>query len=219
MTDADFIHFPTEQQYAHIWDAFGSSDLTDISEHGKRPYTYFRPGKMQTFPAGLQGFLYYYMQHGPAPAIAGEIRFRVTHGSSPIGFNNGYDLKSAHGLPWRLELLTIAAYPDFNVFRDILLRDELVSEQTMILAATLGRERRTWASATSLVHSFGQPWYLDLGSRTHWWHFMGADRLQPMQPFSNILSWKTGEHRLPSPWLGASIRRAQAGASLGSTLD
>ena len=71
LTKADFIHFPTEQEYAQVWDA-RAGPVTAVSPDNRRSYARFRPGgKGSVFPAGLQGYLYYYVPPGPAPSTAG----------------------------------------------------------------------------------------------------------------------------------------------------
>ena len=121
LTKADFIHFPTEQEYAQIWDA-RAVPVTAVSPDNRRSYARFRPGgRGSVFPAGLQGYLYYYVPPGPAPSTAGEIRFREMHSPSPLSFNNGTDLTAAHRLPWRIQLPSVASNDAYQVFRTILL--------------------------------------------------------------------------------------------------
>ncbi|RDX45487.1 hypothetical protein OH76DRAFT_1357790 [Lentinus brumalis] len=208
LTEADYIHLPSEQEYVFVWDALARSTTVQVSAKvNRRPCATFRPGKSpMTFPAGLAGYLYYWVPATPAPPTAGEIRFRRMFTPSPLAFNNGQDLLSANGLPWRLQLPTIATFDLYQVYRDILLRDGLVSKETFAIAADMGRQRKTWdVESQGLVHSFGQPWYLDLGSKVHWWQFMGERDLFKSAPLPNVLSFKTGDTRLPSPWLGKAL--------------
>ena len=156
------------------------------------------------FPAGLQGFFYYYVPRSPAPRPAGELRFRKMHSPEPSAFTSGKDLEAAHGLPWRLQLPTIASFDQHQALRNILLRDGLVDEETMHIAEQMGRARARRKETVPLIHSFRQPFYLEFGSPLHWWHFMGPNRLYFSGPMANILSLKIGGERYPSPWIGLS---------------
>ncbi len=205
LTEADFIHLPTAQQYVLVWDAL-APPATPVEGDNRRPYCRVRPGAEGTiFAPDTKGFLYYYTQPGPAPPTAGEIRFRTMYSSSPLAFNNGKDLTANHGLQWRLQLPIVATNPAYHVLCDILLRDGLVSRETLALARKMGIQRAAFKQTRPvLIHSFKQPFYLDLGSRMHWWHFMGPDTVYQTTLVSNALTWRVGEARLPSPWLGAS---------------
>ncbi|KAI0742223.1 hypothetical protein C8Q80DRAFT_1186804 [Daedaleopsis nitida] len=209
ITEADFICFPTEQEYAFIWDAHATQTTATNVTKRTRPFASFRREEGTSFPAGLQGYLYYHMPYGPAPATAGEIRFRVMYSPSPLGFNNGRDLPIGddRGLTWRIPLVVVASQDSYQVFRDILLRDGLVSQQTMRIAAKLGRERHKLPHGLPpLVYSFRQKFYMDFGRRLHSWHFLANDKLCLMPPITNILTWKTGPgQRTSSPWLGGGI--------------
>ena len=71
LTKADSICFPTEQVHAHVRDAL-SGPITAVSPDNRRSFARFRPGGGGTvFPAGLQGYLYYYVPPGSAPSTAG----------------------------------------------------------------------------------------------------------------------------------------------------
>ncbi|RPD74232.1 hypothetical protein L226DRAFT_535700 [Lentinus tigrinus ALCF2SS1-7] len=208
LTEADYIHLPTQQEYVFVWDALARSNTLQVSaKANRRPCATFRLGKSpSTFPAGLSGYLYYWTPSMPAPPTAGEIRFRRMFTPSPLSFNNGRDLLSSNGLPWRLQLPTIATFDLYQVYRDILLRDGLVSKETLAIAADMGRQRKAWGiEAQGLVYSFGQPWCIDLGSKVHWWQFMGERDLFKSVLLPNILSCKIGDQRIPSPWLGRAL--------------
>ena len=208
LTEDDYIHLPTEQEYVFVWDALARSTTVHVTRKAnRRPCATFRPGKTSlTFPAGLSGFLYYWTPFTSAPTTAGEIRFRRTFSPSPLSFNSGRDLLSANGLPWRLQLPTIATFDLYQVYRDLLLRDGLVSRETFAIAADMGRQRKAWGiESQGLVHSFHQPWCIDLGSKVHWWQFMGERDLFKSIPLPNVLSTKIGGERVPSPWRGRAL--------------
>ncbi|KAI8992708.1 hypothetical protein BD414DRAFT_535304 [Trametes punicea] len=207
----DHVSFPVDQEYCLLWDALAQtpselSSSTPSAVENKRPYASFRySGEGSHFPAGTQGFFYYYVPRGPAPPASGELRFRKTHSSHPTHFSSGSDLKAAYGLPWRIQLPTIAAFPQYEALCDILLRDRCVNEQTLLIAATMGKERAARREQLPIVHSFRQPFFLDFASPLHWWHFMGIDRLYVTRPMANILAPKVAGRRLPSPWQGSAI--------------
>ncbi len=99
----------------------------------------------------------------------------------------------------------VATNAAYHVLCDILLRDGLVSRETLALARKMGIQRAAFKQTRPvLIHSFKQPFQLNLGSRMHWWHFMGQDTVYRTTLLSNGLTWKVGDARLPSPWLGPS---------------
>ncbi|KAI0650971.1 hypothetical protein C8Q79DRAFT_1084815 [Trametes meyenii] len=212
LSEADHVHFPVDQHYCYLWDALSPARPSDrppspraASSKEHRPFASFRFNDHQPFPAGLGGFFYYYTPPGPAPPAAGELRFRKTYDNNPYGWQGGVDLPSAHGLPWRIQLPTLAAFHQHAPIRNVLLRDRLVSPEDLDVAAQMGEERASRRETAPLIHSFHQPFFLDFGSSIHWWHFMGPDRIHFTRPMANILSIKHGPHRLPSPWLGGAI--------------
>ncbi|KAI0677778.1 hypothetical protein C8Q78DRAFT_1004392 [Trametes maxima] len=216
LSESDHVYLPVDQHDCYLWDALSparpgdrppppSAPSSSSSAKEHRPFATFRFNERQPFPAGLSGFFYYYTPPGPAPPAAGELRFRQTFDRSPYGWQSGTDLSSAHGLPWRIQLPTIAAFPQHAPIRNILLRDRLLSPEDLRVAAEMGRTRSRRREIAPLIHSFYQPFFLDFASPIHWWHFMGPDRIHFTRPMANILSIKQGPHRLPSPWLGGAI--------------
>ncbi|EJF58864.1 hypothetical protein BD309DRAFT_993080 [Dichomitus squalens] len=220
LSHADWVHFPALQDYCHVWDAYASSSSLSSStypssndrKHHNRPFAVFRLGNGKPIPAGLAGYFYYYAPGGPVPPTAGEIRFRVIPRGPPNLhlFNQSQNLlsDSERGLPWHLPLTTIAARDSYQVYREVLLRDGLVSPELLARAAEMGREvlgERSGGRKAQVVHGFRQPWFIDFGSKVHWWWFMGADKLHTTPPMPNILSWKVGQDRTPSPWLGTAL--------------
>ena len=212
VTKTDYIQFPVDQDQCYIWDAYASSTpiSTAPNEPSRRPFTIVRAGDGRLFPSGLGGYFYYYLPMGPVPPTAGEIRFRCVPDVSPEFFNQGHDFiaNPEHGLPWHLPLTTIATRDSHQVFRNILLNDRLVTGDVLARAAEMNKHlvkarMGGMGAKVPVVHSFGQPWYIDFETRVHWWHFMGADRVHILPPMPNIFSWKVGEDRTPSPWLGA----------------
>ena len=211
VTKAEYVHFPEDQDHCYIWDAYASStplstEVDDPSQ--RRPFSVVRAGNGKPFPAGLGGYFYYYLPAGPVPPTAGEIRFRCVPQVSPEFFNQGHDfvVDPERGLPWHLPLTTIATRSSHQIFRNILLGDRLITPDILARATEMGQtlsKARTMGTKVPVLHSFGQPWYLNFESRVHWWHFMDVDRVHILPPMPNIFSWKVGRDRTPSPWLGA----------------
>ncbi|CDO77114.1 hypothetical protein BN946_scf184592.g10 [Trametes cinnabarina] len=207
LSPEDHVVFPVDQEYCFVWDALaqekpGSSPPTDKS----RPFSTIRYSEDDTyFPAGLQGFFYYYNYAGGVPRTSGELRFRKTYSNDPVDFSSGQDLPAAHGLPWRIQLPTLAISPFHQSIRQILLRDNLVDEKTMKVAAEMGTARARRREQIPVIHSLRQPFFLDFASPIHWWHFMGPDRIHFTRPSSNVLAPRVGDKRLPSPWKGSAI--------------
>ncbi|PIL28852.1 hypothetical protein GSI_08898 [Ganoderma sinense ZZ0214-1] len=213
VTQAEYVQFPEAQDHCYIWDAYATStplstDTNDPSH--RRPFSIVRASDTKQFPAGLGGYFYYYLPAGPVPPTAGEIRFRCVPFRSPEFFNQGHDFVADpdRGLPWHLPLTTIATRDSHQVFRNILLSDRLITPNILARAAEMGKalsKARTAGAKVPVLHSFGQPWYFDFETRVNWWHFMGVDKVHILRPMPNILTWKVGSDRTPSPWLGAAL--------------
>ncbi|KAM5546080.1 hypothetical protein V8D89_000206 [Ganoderma adspersum] len=213
VTKAEYVYFPEDQDHCYIWDAYASStplstEANDPSQ--RRPFSIVRAGAGKPFPAGLGGYFYYYLPAGPVPPTAGEIRFRCVPLVSPEFFNQGHDFVAdpERGLPWHLPLTTIATRDSHQIFRNILLGDRLITPNILARATEMGQalsKARTVGAKVPVLHSFGQPWYFNFETRVHWWHFMGVDKVHILRPMPNILTWKVGRDRTPSPWLGAAL--------------
>ncbi|OSC98341.1 hypothetical protein PYCCODRAFT_1417948 [Trametes coccinea BRFM310] len=211
LSTEDHVVFSVEQGYCFVWDALAagqspSSSISTSLAQNNRPFANIRYSNEHTrFPAGLQGFFYYYTYKHGAPLTSGELRFRRTSINDPAAFSSGEDLKAAHGLPWRMLLPTLASSPTYETICRILRRDGLVDEETLRVAARMGSSRARRTEQISLIHSLRQPFYLDFASPIHWWHIMGPDTIYFARPMSNVLAPKLEGHRFPSPWRGSAI--------------
>lgn len=130
----------------------------------------FRPGVHETFPAGLQGFLYYWCPPSHITPLAGEVRFRQTASSDPSSFAQGEDYHLRMGLPWAIPLFNISYLEGFNPCRDVLLRDRLVSVEAMKSAQ---HSQKKWARLDRVVNSFYQPFIVSLSQHEHIFYFLG----------------------------------------------
>ncbi|KAI9060352.1 hypothetical protein FKP32DRAFT_1578154 [Trametes sanguinea] len=207
----DHVVFPVDQEYCFVWDALAdqkpsSFPISTSSADHKRPFARIRYSDTTTyFPAGLKGFFYYYTYRNGAPPASGELRFRKTFSSDPTTFSSGKDLEAAHGLPWRIQLPTLATYYQYEIICRILLRDGLVDEPTLRIARQMGNAREKRTEQIPIIHSFRQAFYLDFASPLHWWHIMGPEEIHFTRPMANVLAPKINGQRFPSPWLGGAI--------------
>ena len=67
-----------------------------------------------TYPPNTAGFLYLHMPPPGLPAVAAEIRFRVTNDADPASFSRGVDYRYL-GLPWRRPVILVLHCEVFNV--------------------------------------------------------------------------------------------------------
>jgi hypothetical protein len=112
------------------------------------------------FPAATTGFLYYHQNSVPA---SGEVRFRITPSDDPAAFASGTDLLMPHSIPWGIPLVGIAkrtSPPSHVGLKELLLRDNLVTTTTMDECARMKVSR-----GSRMIHSLGQPFFANLGSR------------------------------------------------------
>ncbi|KZT24300.1 hypothetical protein NEOLEDRAFT_1179298 [Neolentinus lepideus HHB14362 ss-1] len=111
------------------------------------------------FPDDTQGFFYWHTEPG-APALAGQVRFRVTNSKDPASFQGGQDLRLLGGDPWRVSLFSVASCTRYKVLRSVLLSDGLVTSDLLdsalrvISSATHGS--RHPVSESNTIWRFGQ---------------------------------------------------------------
>ncbi|KAI0364173.1 hypothetical protein BV20DRAFT_1006215 [Pilatotrama ljubarskyi] len=137
----------------------------------------FKSGE-EKFPRWLQGFLYYWSPPPPISPLAGQINFRLTRSNDPTSFEHGRDYYlRRHGLRWRLPLLTIAWAEGYEPLREQLLQERLVDVETMDFAQALGKEYKLKRNHSRVVHSFYQPFTMDLGTHNYTLYFLGRANL------------------------------------------
>ncbi|KAI0364170.1 hypothetical protein BV20DRAFT_974758 [Pilatotrama ljubarskyi] len=129
-------------------------------------------------PQHLQGFLYYWRPPRGVTPLAGEFRFRVTSDDDPSSWRLGKPYFVRHGLPWRLSLLKIAWRPSYEPLRRKLLEEGLVDEGTMNLAQELGQKYNLWRESKLIVHSFFQPFLIDLSQPIFTFYLLGRDTIR-----------------------------------------
>ncbi|TFK52878.1 hypothetical protein OE88DRAFT_1792132 [Heliocybe sulcata] len=119
------------------------------------------------FPSDTQGFLYFHLD-ADAPALAGQVRFRITTSSDPATFTEGRDLQLPDGRPWNISLFQVARRSIYAAYRAQLLSDKLVTEELLVAALSVSA-----SSGTRTVHpnfkssftwKFGQTFPVELES-------------------------------------------------------
>ncbi|KZT24303.1 hypothetical protein NEOLEDRAFT_1179301 [Neolentinus lepideus HHB14362 ss-1] len=111
------------------------------------------------FPDDTQGFFYWHIDPG-APALAGQVRFRVTNSKDPASFQGGQDLRMPGGDPWRVSIFAIAWYQQYKVLRSVLLSDAFVTRDLLDSALCVVNSSKTVSrlplSKSDIIWRFGQ---------------------------------------------------------------
>lgn len=127
------------------------------------------------FPMHTHGYLYYHLAPN-APALSGQVRFRITPTNDPVLFSSGEDLLGTDHLPWRLPLISLATRKNYaGLFRR--LRDDgLLSEHVVRAISSLppGTAQLN-ACFSRIVHALGQPFLLVFGQTRQSFYFIGTD--------------------------------------------
>ncbi|OSX61038.1 hypothetical protein POSPLADRAFT_1040330, partial [Postia placenta MAD-698-R-SB12] len=83
------------------------------------------------FPHKPKGWLYYYRPPS-RPPTAGEVRFRLLPPTGELDFASGTDLSLRSGhLPYAIRLLEIATSARYRTLANVLLRDQLISQDLL----------------------------------------------------------------------------------------
>ena len=130
------------------------------------PSVTFQPGlsRKEVFPAGLHGVFYYWVPPPPIPALAGEVRFRITPQTDPLNVAAGKDFCLSVGIPWRIPLITFGEM--YRLLRDMVVGEGLldVDSETVEYAELVAGEYQLKRASSRIVHSFGQPFVLLLAT-------------------------------------------------------
>ncbi|TFK52134.1 hypothetical protein OE88DRAFT_1657197 [Heliocybe sulcata] len=117
------------------------------------------------FPSDTQGFLYW---HAAAPALASQVRFRITDSSDMATFTGGRDLRLPDCRPWNISVFDIASNSRYSGLRAHVLFEELVTDN--ILDTSLSISTRVGArvlrprAKSLLIWKFGQSFLVDFRS-------------------------------------------------------
>ncbi|OJT11368.1 hypothetical protein TRAPUB_12113 [Trametes pubescens] len=128
------------------------------------------------FPHNARGYLYYYLAPN-APALSGQIRFRVTGTNDPALFSSGEDLLRADHLPWRIPVVSLPRHKYYAALLRRLVDDGLVSEHLAQVASSSPCDvtSANVRSAPRIVHAFGQPFLPQFGQAAQPFYFIGAE--------------------------------------------
>ncbi|KAI0351143.1 hypothetical protein OH77DRAFT_1487921 [Trametes cingulata] len=158
-------------------------------------------------PPGLQhrdlrGFLYYWRPPPTVTPLAGELRFRITASDNPSSLHYGKNYAVRNSGPWRLSLLCIAWRIPYAPLRKKLLEEGLVDAGTMKLAGELGKVSGIRRQSALIVHSFFQPFIIDLREPVFKFYFLGRKTLQQCL-VPNMVSFRPGPTEDPvRPFVG-----------------
>ncbi|KZT28306.1 hypothetical protein NEOLEDRAFT_1129692 [Neolentinus lepideus HHB14362 ss-1] len=121
-----------------------------------------------SFPSDAQGFLYWHVEPD-APALASQLRFRITDSSDPATFPDGRDLHLPNGRVWNMNIFEIARNTTRSGIRMHLLAEKLVTTELLDVALAVSvrhAKRIVHPSAESVfIWKFGQTFQVDLGAR------------------------------------------------------
>ncbi|KAG5634678.1 hypothetical protein H0H81_001128 [Sphagnurus paluster] len=93
------------------------------------------------------------------PLDPGELRLRVTDSNDPASFEHGKDLLRPEGFAWCIKAATIASQSK-PAFRDILLREGLISQHNMERCRKIGLV----GMRPTLLYTLGQPFHIDVST-------------------------------------------------------
>ena len=125
-------------------------------------------------PSGTLGFFYC---HGGAniPPLAQDIRFRITRSPHSSDFASGTDLMYKH-LPWSIPLFLTLVMPNLRVLKGIAVRDGFLSEHAEApIDAPIRMSFTRQRHGLRFLHSFGEPFYVDLTTKGLSFTFIGRD--------------------------------------------
>lgn len=101
--------------------------------------------KVELFPEGTRGFIYYNVPPPQFPPIMGDLRFRITSSDDPSSFNCGSDLHSPikSSLPWHYPLLLLAPSKKHEHLCEQLVAEGLVLPELLERCRLIRRRRNT----------------------------------------------------------------------------
>jgi hypothetical protein len=146
------------------WGGVGNATAPVESLAQKAQVRFFRrAGSAIAFPCDTQGFLYYHPGPLRAP-IAGELRFRRTTGPDPASFHEGHDLRHPiTTLPWNVPLPALMKAASYAPLVELLFNEGDAATRKSIRA--LRNTRISCLPNSKIIHSAGQPIFLDLKSK------------------------------------------------------
>ncbi|KAF9466179.1 hypothetical protein BDZ94DRAFT_1319807 [Collybia nuda] len=105
------------------------------------------------------GFLYYHLPPG-LPAIAGEIRLRLTPTSDPASWDQGHDVRRSRGDIWSLSILDILQEKRLEPLLEKLISEGHVTPEVLARCKTLSHtfDRRPFQH---VLYGLSQPFFVD----------------------------------------------------------
>ncbi|KAL6302333.1 hypothetical protein BKA93DRAFT_751236 [Sparassis latifolia] len=186
-----------------------------VSDRTQRTQLYFgSTHKSVLFPPDTRGFLYYHSPTDWSPLL-GEIRFRLAQGSDVVNFALGKDLLwPQNGLPWRIMLFHIARAENYRPFREVLLRDKLVTPDVMDKCTRW--PARMPHDACQIIQSLDDLIYFDFSAlNTAFCVLIGKDDLRRVMTRSLFCDFRSDVRT--TPYIGSAFCRFErtADQSLG----
>lgn len=153
---------------------------SSVSAGGAGTHAYLHASGMHNgrFPQNARGFLYYHLAPN-APALAGQVRFRVTGNNDPALFHSSEDLLRADRLPWKIPVIILPSRVGYRTLLRRLVDDGLISEHVLRAVSSLPSNVLTVSTnSTRTIHAFGQPFLLKFGHSDQSIYFIGADTVR-----------------------------------------
>lgn len=154
----------------------------------------YRPVPASSFVDGATGTV-----ERPVHVASGELRFRVTETSDPKQFDEGRDLLTPKGSPWRIHLLNICEAPDFQAEYERMLSDKERAD----IDAFLTRSRQHpghWERAkhaSKILNSIHEPFLVNFKKGSLHLTLLDPDYVARL----NFFHWLTVQPKSgPAPW-------------------
>ncbi|EED85639.1 predicted protein [Postia placenta Mad-698-R] len=118
------------------------------------------------FPHKPKGWLYYYRPPS-RPPTAGEVRFRLLPPTGEVDFASGTDLSLRSGhLPYAIRLLEIATSARYRTLANVLLRDQLISQDLLEHWKKQTEIRVIHRKSRQFLFGIEDPFIVDLSDRS-----------------------------------------------------
>lgn len=128
------------------------------------------PPPCHKFPEATRGFLYFHRPEQAHP-ITSSIRFRLVEEPDPAAFSTGSDLLLPWQMPWTIKLTAIIA-GNYKAFYNILIQDELISQQDLEILESSPQIPRH-----EILNSITDPFIHDFSLNAHTMTVRDHDRI------------------------------------------
>jgi hypothetical protein len=147
--------------------------------------------KATPFPEDAKGF--WYLHPGPSHApIAGELRFRIVESGNPEDFISGHDLVDVYGsLPWSIPLPSLLRHKVYAALASLLLLSGPNAHYSSIVRQINNNKMPIINTDATIIHSLGQPLYLDLSKTAAGYRIASGNKLNPSPShFGLFTDWR-----------------------------